>query len=127
MRAMTMSKTRWSLTYLASYLTLIGLGLLFAPDATLRLLQSTGEYGDVFPRVSGMLMSGLGIAVFGIIRAGASELYPATLIVRTYFMVCLAVFYGRTRDPLFLTLFVIVGIGFVLTLSSYLLDRRRNG
>ncbi len=69
-----MKKTRLSLGYLGSYLTLIGLGLLVAPDETLKLLQSNADYGNVFPRVAGMLMSGLGLAVFGIIRARAGAL-----------------------------------------------------
>ena len=110
--------------YLGSYLVLIGLGLLFAPDSTLRLLQSNVEYGDVFPRVAGMLMSGLGFSVFGIFRAGVPKLYPATIIIRMYFLACLAAFYWMTTDPLFLVLILIVGIGLVLTLSAHLLDRR---
>ena len=113
-----------SLWYLASYLTLIGLSLLVAPDKTLKLLLSNGDYGTIFPRIAGMLMSGLGMSVLGIIRAGVPELYPATLLIRTYFLVCLAVFYWMTTDPLFLVLIVIVGIGFVLTLSAHLRDRR---
>ena len=119
-----MHKTRLSLLYLGSYLVLIGLGLLFAPDSTLRLLQSNAEYGDVFPRVAGMLMSGLGFSVFGIFRAGVPKLYPATIIIRMYFLACLAAFYWMTTDPLFLVLILIVGIGLVLTLSAHLLDRR---
>jgi hypothetical protein len=120
-----MNKTRLSLFYLASYLTLIGLGLLIVPDRTLKLLLSDGEYGNVFPRVAGMLMSGLGLSVFGIIRAGVPELYRATIFIRIYFLFCLAVFYRMTSDPLFLVLIVIVGLGLVLTLSSHLLDRRQ--
>jgi hypothetical protein len=81
----------------------------------------------MFPRVAGMLMSGLGMAVFGIIRAGVAVLYPATLLIRMYFLVCIAVFYRMTADPLFLVLIVIVGIGFILTLSSHLLERKRSG
>jgi hypothetical protein len=119
-----MNKTRLSLFYLGSYLVLIGLGLLFAPEGTLRLLQSNAEYGNVFPRIAGMLMSGLGLAVFGITRARVPELYPTTLFIRMYFLVCIAVFYWMTTDPLFVVLLVIVGIGFVLTASSYVLDRR---
>jgi hypothetical protein len=119
-----MNKTRLSLLYLGSYLVLIGLCLLFAPQGTLRLLQSNGDYGDVFPRVAGMLMSGLGFSVFGIIRVGAAELYPATIFIRIYFLICLTVFYRMTSDPLFLVLIVIVGIGLVVTLSFHLLDRR---
>jgi hypothetical protein len=122
-----MNKTRLSLLYLASYLMIIGLGLLFAPGGTLKLLQSNADYGDVFPRIAGMLMSGLGMAVLGIIRARATVLYPATLFIRMYFLICIAVFYSMTTDPLFLVLMVIVGIGFVLTLSAHLLDRNKSG
>jgi hypothetical protein len=122
-----MNKTRLSLLYLGSYLVLIGLGLLFAPEGTLRLLQSNGRYGDVFPRVAGMLMSGLGFAVFGIIRAGVRELYPATIFIRIYFLICLAAFFRITSDRLFLVLIVIVGIGMVLTLSFYFLDTLKKG
>ena len=119
-----MIKTRLSLFYLGSYLSIIGIGLLLAPRATLGLLQSTGDYGDVFPRVAGMLMSGLGLSIFGIIRARADALYPATLLIRLYFLACIIAFYAMTRDPLFLVLLLIVGLGFVLTLSSYLYDRK---
>jgi hypothetical protein len=80
----------------------------------------------VFPRIAGMLMSGLGITIFGIIRARAAELYPATLFIRLYFLICIVVFYMMTRDPLFLVIFAIVALGFVLTLSSFILDRRKS-
>jgi hypothetical protein len=122
-----MKKTRLSLLYLGSYLTLIGLGLLAAPGETLRLLQSKGDYGDVFPRVAGMLMSGLGVAVFGLVRARADALYPATLLIRIYFLVCISFFYWRTTDPFFLVLLVIVVIGFVLTSAAFLFERKRSG
>ena len=120
-----MNKTRISLYYLGSYLIIIGFGLLFAPDGTLKILQSNGTYGDVFPRIAGMLMSGLGMTVFGIIRSRVSGLYPATLVIRLYFLICIVVFYMMTRDPLFLVIFAIVALGFVLTLSSFLLDRKK--
>jgi hypothetical protein len=114
------------LFYLGSYLVLGGLGLLFVPSKTLAILQSNGHYDDVFPRVAGMLMSGLGLSIFGMIRARSSELYPATLAIRAYFLACLVAFYAMTHDPLFLALVGIVGLGFVLTLASYLLDRRNS-
>jgi hypothetical protein len=119
-----MNRMRISLFYLGSYLAIIGLGLLFVPHETLKILQSNGDYDDVFPRVAGMLMSGLGLSIFGMISARASELYPATLFIRVYFIGCIAAFYAMTGDPLFLVLIVIVGLGFVLTLGSYLLDRK---
>jgi hypothetical protein len=120
---MKMSRTRLSLFYLGSYLSLIGLGLLLAPHETLRILRSNQDYGDVFPRVAGMLMSGMGLSIFGMIRARSAAQYPATLVVRVYFIACFITFYSMTRDPLFLVLLGIVGLGFVLTLTAYLLDR----
>jgi uncharacterized protein YjeT (DUF2065 family) len=121
---MFINKTRLSLFYLGSYLALIGIGLLLAPDGTLRVLQSNRQYDDIFVRIAGMLMSGLGLSIFGMIRARAFELYPATLFMRVYFIACFVVFYTMTRDPFFLVLIGIVGLGLVLTLSSYLLDRK---
>jgi len=119
-----MHKTRLSLFYLGSYLVLIGLGLLFAPHGTLKVLQSNTEYGDIFPRIAGMLMSGMGLSIFGMIRARAAELYSATLLIRMYFIACIIAFYAMTRDPLFLVLGGIVGLGFMVTLAAYLFDRK---
>jgi len=121
-----MRKTRLSLYYLGSYLFIIGLGLLLAPHRTLNILLSDKDYGDMFPRMTGMLMSGMGLSIFGMIRANASGLYPATLLIRVYFIACIAAFYAMTHDPLFLVLVAIVGLGFVLTLGAYLLDRKRS-
>jgi hypothetical protein len=115
--------TRVSLYYLASYLVIIGVALVLAPSTTLTILQSNGDYGDVFPRFGGMMMSGLGFSVFGIIAARSEQQYPTTLVVRTYFLVCLVAFYAMTSDPFFLVLVAIVVIGFVLTVGSYLIDR----
>ena len=119
-----MNRTRLSLFYLFAYLVIIGFALLLAPRATLGVLQSNGDYGDVFPRVVGMLMSGLGFSIFGIIVARAWQQYPGTLLVRAFFLVCIVTFYLMTHDPLFLVLFAIVAFGFVLTLGSYVIDQR---
>jgi hypothetical protein len=78
----------------------------------------------VFPRFAGMFMSGMGLSVFGMIGAHASDLYPATLLMRVYFIACIIAFYTMTYDPFFLVLIAIVGLGFAITLSAYLLDRR---
>jgi hypothetical protein len=118
-----MNKTRLSLFYLGSYLVLIGLGLLLAPGPTLKVLQSNRDYGDVFPRVAGMLMSGLGLSIFGMIRARSAGQYPATLFMRGYFIACFVAFYAVNHDPMFLILIGIVGLGLVLTLAAYLRDR----
>ena len=119
-----MNKTRLSLFYLGSYLVLIGFGLLLVPHGTLKILQSNRDSGEVFPRVAGMLMSGLGLSIFGMILARSFELYPATLFIRVYFIACIVAFYMMTRDPFFLILTGIVELGFALTLTSYIVDRR---
>ena len=49
-------------------------------------------------------MSGLGLSIFGMIRARSFELYPATLFMRVYFIACIVAFYAMTGDPLFLVL-----------------------
>lgn len=85
-----MSRTRGTLYYLCSYLLIGGLVLLFFPKEGLRLLLSNGDYGDVFPRVAGMLLTGLSMTVFGIISVRAESLYPATLLVRAFFSCALA-------------------------------------
>ena len=119
-----MNRTRFSLYYLAGYLLLGGFALLLVPHATLGLLLASGDYGDVFPRLGGMLMSGLGMTVAGIIRARAEVLYPATLLVRSYFCACLIALYVMSKDPLFLTVLAVVVIGMLLTLRSYLVERQ---
>src|SRR3989449_4165115 len=51
---------RLTLSYLAGYLLVGGLGFLVAPDVALRLLLSNGAYGDIMPRVVGLFMLVLG-------------------------------------------------------------------
>src|SRR5262249_53255079 len=99
-----MHRTRLSLFYLGSYLVLIGLGLLFVPHGTLKILQSNRDYDEVMTRIAGMLMSGLGLSIFGMIRARSYGQYSATLFMRVYFISCFVVFYLMTRDPLFVVL-----------------------
>jgi hypothetical protein len=72
-----------------------------------------------------MLLSGLGMNIAGIIRARAQALYPATLVVRAFFIVCLVSFYWLSRDPFFLVVLGVVAVGAALTLMSYVADRAR--
>ena len=113
-----MKMTRFSLFYLAGYLIPAGLLLLLAPAFSTRLLLSNGNYGDVFPRLAGMLL------IVQIIRFHLDVLYTTTLVIRLFFCVCFIVFYLMSHDPFFLVLLVIVAFGLVLTGASYLMDRR---
>jgi hypothetical protein len=46
------------------------------------------------------------------------------LAARAVILVGLIFLHQLSRDPLFLSLLLIVGLGFVLTTASYFLDRR---
>jgi len=119
-----MNRTRQSLFYLFSYLVIGGLVLLFFPKEGLRLLLSNGDYGDVMPRLTGMVLTGLGMSIFGIISTRAEALYPRTLVIRAFFVICIGAFYVMTHDPLFLVLLAVVGFGFVWTGLSYLTEKK---
>ena len=118
-----MNRTRLSLYYLAGYLTFAGLALLLVPTFALKLLLSNGDYGDVFPRVAGMLLLGLAILISQIIRHRVEVLYPTTLVVRVFFLVVFAYLYLTSSDPFFLVVFGIVALGVILTGYSYLTER----
>ena len=91
----------------------------------LRLMASNADYGDVLPRALGMMMCGLAIIVANIIRLRADALYPVTLMVRGFFAPCLVALYFYSRDPFFLVILGIMGLGVVFTGTCYLLDRRK--
>lgn len=120
-----MRRTRLSLYYLATYLVGAGVALVAVPGLALTLLFSNGHYGDVMPRLLGVVLFALGVVVVQIIRHHVEALYPTTLAVRSVIVVVLAALFLYSRDPLFISLIVVVGIGMILTGSSYLTDRRR--
>ena len=120
-----MNKTRLSLYYPATYLTSAGVLLLVAPQFSLRLLFSNGDYGDVFPRVAGMMILGLGLIVIQVIRLRLEQLYSTLWAIRLLFCIGWLGFYFYTRDPYFLVLLAVVGFGFIWT-GINLLQERRN-
>ena len=119
-----MKRTHLSLYYLVGYLIPGGVALIAVPQWALKLLLSNGNYGDVLPRLLGVILLALGMVILQIVRLHVDVLYSATLIVRSVILVCLFGLYLYSRDPLFLTLLGIVGFGFVLTGISYWSDRR---
>src|SRR5260370_41708666 len=117
-------RIRLSLYYLAAYLLGAGIALILAPSLALKLLFASGQYGDVLPRLLGVVLLSLGIVIVQIIRHQLEVLYPTTLIVRTLIVAVLIGLFIYSRDPLFISLVVVVGFGMVLTGTSFLLDRR---
>ena len=120
-----MRRSRLSLFYLAGYLLFAGVLLMVAPRITLQLLLSNGQYGEVMPRLAGVVLFALGIFIVQIIRQHIHSLYKTAILVRLFILGALTALYFISSDLLFLVLFAVVAIGVVLTSSSYLLDRRK--
>ncbi len=119
-----MKRTHLSLYYLFSYLIVAGLALMTVPQFALRLLFSNGNYGELMPRLLGVVLFALGVFVFQTVRHSVEVLYTTTLAVRAVILAVLLGLYLYSADPLFISLMVIVGFGFVLTGVSYWLDRQ---
>ena len=119
-----MNKTRLSLYYPATYLTVAGVLLLVAPQFSMRLLFSNGDYDDVFPRVAGMMILGLGLIVIQVIRLQQEQLYSTLWAIRLLFCIGWLGFYFYTRDPYFLVLLAIVGVGFIWTGVNLMQERK---
>ena len=120
-----MSKTRLSLYYLVTYLSLTGLGLMFAPAHVMTMLMATGEYGDIMPRFVGILMLTLGLLVSQIIRLRVEAMYPVTVLVRLLIWFFVLWLYFRSGDPFFAAVLAVVGLGILLTGGIFLSERRR--
>jgi uncharacterized protein YjeT (DUF2065 family) len=119
-----MKRTRWSLFYLAGYALPSGLMLMAAPQLVTKMLFSNGTYPDVIIRMVGVPLACLGIFIVQLIRHRAENLYSTTLLVRVFIISSFVGLYVSSSDPMFLSLIGIVGLGFVLTLTGFLLDRR---
>ena len=102
---------RLTFLYLASYLVVGGLGFLFLPKFTLRLLLAEGSYGDVMPRLVGVFMAALGGAVVQFLRAGDYRYYVYTIVARLFIVAALIGLYVKARDRLFIVMTGIVLIG----------------
>jgi hypothetical protein len=120
-------KTRRSLFYLATYLTLTGLAMLFSPAWFLKLLFASHEYPGAFVQFSGILMIGLGIVVMNVIRYGSPVFYRATLMARIPMWLLILGLYFYTRETAFIVILGVLGLGIVITGSCYLAERGKTG
>ena len=118
-----MPRTRRSLFYLAGYLTITGLALLFTPQFFLKLAFANHEYPDAFVAFSGILMIGLAIVVMNIIKYGNRILYRTTLMARIPMWICTFGLYLYTGETFFIVVLCVLGLGIVLTGSFYLMER----
>src|SRR5258708_5036297 len=106
-------RTRLSFYYLAAYLLGAGIALVFAPSLALRLLFATGHYGDVMPRLLGVVLFALGIVIVQIIRHRLEVLYTTTLVLRVFIVLVLPRLLIFSPVPPFISLLVVVGFGMV--------------
>jgi len=102
---------RLTFLYLGSYLVVGGLGFLFLPQFTLRLLLAEGSYGDVMPRLVGVFMAALGGAVVQFLRAADYRYYVYTTVARLFIVAALIGLYVKARDRLFIVMSGIVLLG----------------
>jgi len=98
--------------------------LLAAPDTAFKLLFSNNSYGDVLPRLFGTVLLSIGAIFVQIVRMHIEELYTTTIVVRVPLMAVNLWLFYYSGNPLFLTLFIIVTFGVVLTVTGYVLDQR---
>jgi hypothetical protein len=120
-----MHRTRLSLFYLAGYLIPTGLGLMFAPGMMMSALFAKGDYGEIFPSFSGVLLLSLGILVVRSIQTRAETLYPATLVVRSIIWLWVLRLFFVSGDPLWAVILGVVGFGLALTGICYFADRAK--
>jgi hypothetical protein len=104
-------------------LVVAGVGFIFFPTCTLRLLFSTGHYECVFIELSGLFLLGLAVLVIQTIRFRLAAIYPTLISVRAFFCVGYVMLYGQTRDPFFLSLLAIVGSGLLASMICFTRDR----
>ncbi len=119
-----MSRAHRSLYYPAFYLTTAGLALILAPSFALKLFLSTGQYGDVMPRMAGATTLALGILVIQIIRQRVDGLYATLVGARVMLCTVWMSLFLYTHDPFFLVVFGVVAVGMVWTAVGLVLDRR---
>lgn len=117
-------RTRWSLFYVAIYLTTAGLGLTFTPRLTLDMLLSNRTYDLAIVRMCGLFCLGLAAFVIATIRYRLAVLYATIIGVRVVFCTGYVVLYRMTGDPFFLTTLAIVGTGLVASAIGFVLDMR---
>ncbi len=108
--------------YLAGYLCGGGAGFALMPRLALKLMFSNGDYGEVFPRFAGMMVLALGLIVVQILRKEIWALYRTLIVVRVGLCTAWVVLFTLSRDPFFLTLLGLVGLGIVISVIGARLD-----
>ena len=115
-----MKVKKLALTYLTTYLAIGGIGFAFFPSETLRLFFSSGDYGDIMPRLAGMFMCAWSFLIFRILNNEDWKYFSATIYVRSAIVLFLFWMYFKSNDPMFLAVNVIVLLGLLPSIVVHL-------
>ena len=110
--ALATGRIRLCIWYVAGYLVLSGLLLLIAPRTALAAMLSNTDYGLVMPRWVGML------SVAMVVRHRVVALYPLSFFMPAAMLVGFVGMYLDSRNPLFLAVAAVVGLGVLATGAS---------
>ena len=117
-------RTRTSLFYLIGYLFPLASGLLISPTATFHLLGSRAEHPVLAWRLFGGLLFVLAIVVVRLIREHRSAAYINTAIGRVVFVGLFSYLVGKTGNPAYTIILIVLGFGEAWTLVALALDLR---
>ena len=119
-----MERTRKSFYYAAGYLYFGGAGFLLYPPMMLAVLFSEGIYSEVALRMIGAMMLSLAILFTGIIEREAEVVYRHAILAGIPAVLALAFVYWYSLDRMWLIALILVLGGWLVSVFSYMLDRR---
>jgi hypothetical protein len=117
-------RTRASLFYLVAYLFPLAAGLLISPTGTFHLLGSQAEHATGPWRLFGGLLLVLAFVVVRLIWKRRAEAYLITAIVRMAFVILFSYLVGKTGNPAYLVVLIVLGFGEAWTLIALAVDLR---
>ena len=109
---------------LIAYLFPLATGLLISPTGTFHLLGSEAEHASTAWRLFGGLLLVLAMLVVRLIRDRRSAAYINTVIGRMVFVGLFSYLVGKTGNPAYLVILVVLGFGVAWTPAGLALDVR---
>src|SRR5215831_14852959 len=107
-----------------AYLFPLATGLLISPTGTFHLLGSEAEHASTAWRLFGGLLLVLAIVVVRLIWTRRSAAYINTAIGRLVFVGLFSYLVGKTGNPAYVVILVVLGFGEAWTLIALALDLR---
>lgn len=122
---MGMKLKKIAFVYLISYLGVAAIGFALLPALTFKLFLSTGDYGEILPRLLGAMMGVLSFLLLMIYRQGDWPKYsPFTMMARAPLVLFIFYLYYLSGDRMFLIINAIVLVGLVTTAAGTAMQAR---